>query len=40
MNEHQLKEFRDTGLFYCVICGKGEVELQDPCVTKDGERRE
>ena len=27
--EHEIKEWNDTGLFYCVKCGKGEVELLD-----------
>ena len=37
---HILKEYvRDgepTGLFSCIVCGKAEVELQEPCETVQG----
>jgi len=29
--QHKLKEYKDTGLFYCLNCNKAEVELQDQC---------
>ena len=32
INEHNLVEFRDTGLYYCKICNKAEIELSDPCL--------
>lgn len=34
MNNHTLKEYKDTGLFYCIICNKAEIELQEPCLPK------
>lgn len=33
-SQHKLKEYLDTGLFYCVICNKAEVELSEPCEPK------
>ena len=39
-SEHELKKYLDTGLFYCVICNKAEVELSEPCVKQNGEKDE
>jgi len=36
--EHKLLEWKNTGLFYCKICKKAEVELSDPCVMSEFEK--
>lgn len=32
MPRHILLEYQNTGLFYCKICKKAEVELSEPCI--------
>jgi len=34
MSEHEIEEYKNTGLGYCLKCGKAEVELQNPCIPK------
>ena len=33
-SKHKLKEWNHTGLFYCVLCNKTEVELSESCEPK------